>query len=392
MSRQLQGTLTEQERLQLAAYLQNENNKEAVTETLAALLANQVPDKQYDSERFEPLLQAMLQADKLNVNNEPEAEETAIPSIALRQRRWWAVAALLLVTLGAGLFYFLINQPTKTTITPATIAARQDAEPGKEGAVLTLADGTKLVLDTLGNGVVARGNGMKVVLHNGVLAYETPGSNMGTMSYNTMSTPKGRQFKLVLPDGTRVWMNAASSITYPVFFEGNERKVEITGEVYFEVAKDAAKPFKVAVGNDMEVEVLGTHFNVNAHDDGDGLKTTLLEGAVKLKHHQEEVKLAPGQQAQVNNGKVQVKNKVDVDAVMAWKQGLFHFNKSDFASVMRQLERWYDVKVQYEGAIPPGTLTGDFPRTLMLSEVLHILELSGVQFKIENKNLIISNK
>ncbi|MFT3823533.1 MAG: DUF4974 domain-containing protein [Chitinophagaceae bacterium] len=378
MKKQLEGAISDEEQELLQRYVQDEQHKEAVVEALGSLLAQQQPDNAYDAERFEHLLQEVLQADK------PEIVPAPVRRILFR---WVAVAAVLIVAAGAALFFLYYNKqvPVEKTVVSAPA---NDALPGQEGAILILANGNRIVLDSSKTGVVNE-QGMRAVIKDGTLVYEPVAGN-GTLSYNTMTTPRGRQFKLVLPDGSAAWLNAASSITYPVQFIGATRPVSITGEVYFEVAKDAEHPFLVTVNNNVQVEVLGTHFNVNAYEDGNGITTTLLEGSVKINSNAGNGVLKPGEQVIVNNGSLKRNSNADTEAVMAWKEGRFSFNNTSFAQVMGELQRWYDVDVVYESAVPSGALSGDFSRTLLLSEVLRILELSGIHYKIENKKLIVS--
>lgn len=203
--------------------------------------------------------------------------------------------------------------------------------------------------------------------------------------FNTMRTPRGGEYRLQLPDGSKVWLNAASSITYPNIFTGDTRSVEITGEAYFEVAKDAARPFKVQAGN-MKVEVLGTHFNINAYPGEPVIKTTLLEGAVRI----QDAVLKPGQQASLAaTGQFRVEDDVETEEVMAWKNGFFQFNDADMPTVMRQLENWYDITVAYEGRVPKRSFGGAIQRSLPLSKVLDILEENNVRFKIEGRNITV---
>ncbi len=381
MKKQLQGTITAEERAQLQSYVADEGNKEAVTAALEALLEAQEPDQSYDQMRFDPLLQNVLQADK---------PEGMVVPIRKRRYAWLAAAAILIAIAGAGLFY--LYRPDKgAKDQPVVSTGAHDALPGQEGAVLTLANGNHIVLDSTKTGVVEE-QGIRAIIKDGILVYEVPAGITAPVAYNTMSTPRGRQFQLVLPDGTRVWLNAASSITYPTRFEETTRPVSITGEAYFEVAKDASKPFLVKVKEGVEVQVLGTHFNINGYGDEGGMATTLLEGAVKVTRGSDQGTLQPGEQMVLRQGKLKHVNKVDIAAVMAWKEGLFNFNNTPFPVVMGQLERWYDVDVVYEGAVPAGSLSGEIPRSLLLSEVLRILELSGLHYTIKNKKLMISAK
>jgi ferric-dicitrate binding protein FerR (iron transport regulator) len=244
----------------------------------------------------------------------------------------------------------------------------------------------------MGNGVVAMQGNAEVKLNNGQLEYKKAHDAQGmSVSYNTMSTPKGRQFQVLLPDGTKVWLNAASSLRYPTAFTGKERRVEITGEAYFEVAKNAHLPFKVSINDHTAIEVLGTHFNVNAYDDESNINTTLLEGSVKVTSNKQVQMLTPGQQAQVNHesGSVKLVTKADVDEAMAWKNGNFSFNDASLPAVMRQLSRWYNIEIEYKGGIPAGTFSGEIGRSLTLDQVLKGLTRTKIRYTIEKDNKLL---
>ncbi|MCR6722586.1 MAG: DUF4974 domain-containing protein [Chitinophagaceae bacterium] len=222
------------------------------------------------------------------------------------------------------------------------------------------------------------------MLHNGQLVYDGANDEAIAVGYNSMATPKGRQFKMVLPDGTKVWLNAASSIRYPILFTGDERNVEITGEAYFEVAHNKSKPFHVKTSDGTDVEVLGTHFNINSYDNEESINTTLLEGSVRVTSKAGNIVLQPGQQAQSNaNGIISLKRTVNIDQVMAWKNGIFDFQDATLEEVMRQLERWYDIDVTYEKNIPKLEFYGKMGKDLSLETVLNGLEKSNVHFRME---------
>jgi transmembrane sensor len=309
----------------------------------------------------------------------------------LRRAGWWAAAAVVLALASVGTYYLLNQKP----VLPAPVATLvHDVKPGREGATLTLADGRKVLLDSMVNGVVVMEANAEVKLHNGQLVYTktNDGSTAAnTVAYNTMTTSRGRQFQLLLPDGTKVWLNAASSLTYPTAFTGRERKVEITGEAYFEVAKNAHLPFKVVINDHTEVEVLGTHFNVNAYGDESSINTTLLEGSVKVRANKQVQMLTPGQQAQVSNTSTAVKlvTNANVDEAMAWKNGTFSFNDASLPAVMRQLSRWYNIEVEYEGGVPQGTFSGEIGRTLSLDQVLKGLTRTRIRYTIEKDNKLL---
>ena len=308
-------------------------------------------------------------------------------------RNVWRIAAASLIIFIAGTAaYFALRTTEHKTITKALQPQlRNDVAPGTNKAILTLSDGSTIILDDEKNGQVAQQGATQIdKLANGQLIYNIIDGKPAEVVFNTLTTPRGGQFKLTLPDGSEVWLNAASSIRYPSEFIGNERKVEISGEAYFEIAHDAAKPFKVSV-NGMEVKVIGTHFNINAYRDEIAVKTTLLEGSISLtKGDAVTTTLNPGQQAQLeNSGHIQVLNNVDIDQVVAWKNGYFSFNRADLQTVMRQLARWYDVDVIYEGKIPERQFGGKIHRNSNASEALKVLEEMNVHFRIEEKKIFV---
>jgi ferric-dicitrate binding protein FerR (iron transport regulator) len=266
-----------------------------------------------------------------------------------------------------------------------------DIEPGKEGAILTLDDGTTVLLDSMSNGLVATQNGTKVLLNDGQLTYSVDNSSQGKLAYHTMTTPKGRQFQLQLPDGSKVWLNAASSIRYPVVFTGKGREVEVTGEVYFEISQNPNMPFRVTANGKTEIEVIGTHFNINAYTNEGNIRTTLLEGSVRISDHSEKIVLKPGQQAQSGQASDPIKiiDDVDVEKVMAWKNGVLNFQDATLEEVMRQLERWYDIDVIYEKGIPKLEFFGKMGRDLTLNEVLRGLQISEVRCRIEEGRRLV---
>ena len=305
----------------------------------------------------------------------------------LVQRTWFRIAAaagVVAAVLGTWLWLASPERPAEQK--PLAVAGK-DVPPGKDGAILTLADGKQIVLDTVKDGSILQVNGIRVEVKNGQLMY--PPQNNGAIAWHTMSTPKGRQFQLQLPDGSQVWLNAASSIRYPSKFEGNERKVEIDGEAYLEIAKDRNKPFIVATPR-QQVEVTGTRFNINAYSDELIERTTLLEGAVKVTDNNSSSTsmLRPGQQALINGNSVAVKD-TDVDEAVAWKNGLFHFVNADIPTVMRQLQRWYDIEVSYEGAIPMREFQGKMQRDLNLSELINLLEKADLHIKLEGERKLV---
>lgn len=328
-------------------------------------------------------------------------DSTSAPNHRIRfLRRYWAAASLLLL-LGLGTYFWLQNRNQQQALISDNKNSPNNIMPGRDGAILTLADGRQVVLDSLGNGLISMESGTQVLLQDGQLTYAPAGSISGEAGYNTMSTPKGRQFSVKLPDGTRVWMNAASSIRYPTRFTGTERKVELFGEAYFEVTKNRSMPFRVKMNNGVEVEVLGTSFNLNAYRDEGNIDATLLEGSVKVVTtfqklpSERPVILRPGQQAQISQGGqksgpgIKIVNDADIDKVMAWKNGAFNFTDVSLKEVMKQLERWYDIEVVYESTVPKTELTGKMTRDVTLNELLKNLADLGVRCKLEGRTVVV---
>jgi ferric-dicitrate binding protein FerR (iron transport regulator) len=300
----------------------------------------------------------------------------------------YAAAAILLIFMGIGAYYYL--KPVKS---PASFAAQKDITPGSNKAVLTLSNGRQIALNNARNGNLAQQGGTAVhKTGNGLVAYQVstiPGSplhNNAATDFNTVTTPRGGQYQVILPDGTKAWLNSLSSIHFPVAFTGNERNVETTGEVYFEVVKDKLKPFRVSTAG-QTVTVLGTHFNIMAYPDEPQIITTLLEGAVRIVKGGQSKTLKPGEQALVNKDVKVV--SADTEDATAWKNGLTAFTDADLKAIMRKVSRWYDIDVEYQGQISDRTFTGAISRRSNLSALLKILALNHIQFSIENKKLIV---
>lgn len=300
--------------------------------------------------------------------------------IPLGNRRWiWYAAASMVLLLGSGAYYLhRVKTQTETTI----IA---DVPPGGNKAVLTLANGQKVVLDSLANGVIAQQGSTSVDKVGSGLTYKI-NDDGGLALMNTLTTPRGGQYTLRLPDGTRVWLDAASSITYPTAFTGKERRVKITGQVYLEIAHNAAQPFITEVDG-MEIKDIGTAFNINAYNDEASVKITLVTGAVAVGAQV----LQPGQQFILTGGNGEVIDHADLDEALAWKNGKFLFGeKTDIATIMRQLARWYDVDVKYEGQVGVH-FGGSISRQVNVSKVLDKLALTGdVKFRIEGRTIIVT--
>ncbi|TAN17262.1 MAG: FecR family protein [Chitinophagaceae bacterium] len=344
--------------------------------------------------------------------DKPGIREERVKATAVRRMRHskivrWAAAVILLL-IGASVYYYTVKR-TDEGKAPKISATGNDVAPGSNKAILTLANGSKVLLDSVSNGIVtSQGNSKVIKVANGMIAYNnsqrtTHRLPLTTVSYNTLTTPRGGQYQLKLPDGTKVWLNAASSITFPTAFTGNERKVKVTGETYFEVAKDPSQPFivyypsPIGGGQEGAVQVLGTYFNINAYNDEPAMKVTLLAGKIKILSNVEGGQssvIRPDEQVQVNrDGSMTVNTEVDTSETVAWKNGKFKFDNTSLTELMRQLSRWYNVTVIYTGDVKENTgkyaFVGEIKRDSDLSLVLKLLELGGVHFKIDGRKLIV---
>ncbi|MEZ2444785.1 FecR family protein [Chitinophaga sp. RCC_12] len=370
LERYINDLSTEEERLQLLDIIDSRPEIDWYA-LLAPAFTDAVADKTFTPEKWQPVLDSILKY--------PQAEKKT--RVVPLFRRWWSVAAMLAILLGAGWWFYRAGN---AKVSPPVIAMA-DVPPGSNRAVLKLANGQEITLDSAHGNIVQHGN-FKVNNDSGMLNYE---GKANVAEYHTLSTPRGGQYKLQLPDGTNVWLNAASSITYPTVFTGRKREVAITGEAYFEVAKDPGKPFNVQV-NQMNIAVLGTHFNVNAYNDEPDAKTTLLEGAVKVNAGNQVKILAPGQQALLEkNNTLRLIEQVNVEDVIAWKNGYTVFENADIQTIMRQVSRWYNVDVVFEGNIPQRQFAGGISRKSSLAELLKVLEFANVNFVVEGKKIVV---
>jgi len=378
------GTKTEWERI--TAYVNEPSNEPELEKIMHQYW------QQMETSDLQPIVQWEEKCSQLLNKNREQTEAPVYELPARKRRNWnWTTAAAIIITIGIGTYLFITNSREKPSVTQKNpVPVQNDVAPGGNKATLTLADGSKIILDSAANGRIAEQGKTLIEKKGEQIVYTSPVSRIPSveMTYNIMSTPRGGQYQLTLPDGSQVWLNAESSITYPTEFTGNERNVTITGEAYFEVAKDKMKPFQVKAGNQV-IEVLGTHFNVNTYKDEETSNTTLLEGSVRLKTVHTSLILKPGQQGQLNprNEKLSLAANPDVEQVVAWKNGTFNFNGQDFATSMRQIERWYDIKVVYDGQIPKGTFLGAFDRTLNLSDAIELLNGILAKFKLEGREL-----
>jgi len=330
------------------------------------------------------------------------------PGGMVRRLSWRrvAVAAVLALIAGGGYFVMKDGRASGLVAAGAKVApAGEDILPGSDKAVLELGDGSTVVLDSVHAGTIGRQGSAEVVKNrNGGLRYAVGGQTAGgdaagaqaangvvAVVYNRLTTPKGGQYRLELQDGTIVWLNAGSSIRYPTAFTGAERRVEIRGEAYFQVARDARHPFRVAAegpaGGSTEIEVLGTEFNVNAYADEPEARTTLVSGGVRVRTEKDAVVLGPLQQAVASAKGLREQEVADLAQVIAWRSGFFAFEDGDVPTILRQIARWYDVAIAYDGKVPADRFTGRFPRSTSLAGVLKILNISGVRLESENRTI-----
>lgn len=313
--------------------------------------------------------------------NEPKKSIKLWPRIAI-------VAAVFIIIFSIGLLYVL-NQQTKPKNPTAHV---NDVAPGKEGATLTLANGKKILINDALSGNIANQSGVKISkTKDGQIVYEVLDQKSDGIHYNTLTTTRGEQISVRLPDGTLVFLNAATMLKYPTSFaKMNKREVSITGEGYFEVFKDKTHPFIVTTAN-QQIEVLGTHFNVNAYTDEPSVKTTLLEGSVKVNSNSHSEILQPNQQSTLTGNKITIK-EVDTEEIVAWKNNEFLFKDDDFKTNMRKIARWYNVDVIYEDDAPNSFKLGGFSsRSRSLATILKLMEQTGkVHFRIDGKKVYVS--
>jgi len=339
-----------------------------------------------------------LQWDDATVTSEAMLQQRLLQNIESRMqfravrplyKRLAPVAAVAPAVAGIAVLSVLWwKQPAGNKPEPQPATALADRPPGKSGAVLTLADGSTIALDEAQQGQVATQGAIHIQNRKGQLTYTGDKAGSDAAAVNTITTPVGRQYQLVLAEGTKVWLNASSSLRFPAAFTGKERAVELTGEAYFEVAASAHAPFTVKV-NGVNVQVLGTRFNVNAYAEESDVKTTLVEGAVKVEKGTVQQLLSPGEQAVITGSKLKITHP-DIDAVTGWVNGSFIFKKTDIKTAMSQIARWYDLDVRYKGDMSGITLSGDISRDVYVSSLLKALELTGtVKFSIEGRNITV---
>ena len=307
----------------------------------------------------------------------------------IRQIFQWSAAAVILLTVAVGIV--IRREDSKNlVVAPRAMVPISTVPPGKNTAVLTLANGQNILLDSIGDGELVRQGRTRIIKKDDQSLSYLAGTNDATpLGYNVLSTPRAGQYRLVLPDGSRVWLNNVTKLRYPTSFQGMDRTVELSGEAYFEITRDPSKPFIVKV-RDEAVEVLGTSFNIMAYPEESGTQTTLLTGAVAVKTDESMVRLKPGEQAQVGDRRrLRVIKDVASSDIISWKDGFFYFGRASFASMMRQLARWYDVDVIYEGKAPDVEFGGKLDRNLPLNDLLKFLDKNQIHFRLEGRKLIV---
>lgn len=376
IGRCLRGEATSAEQQQLQQWLAADPRHEALYRSL------QDPEQLAAGIAFQETLD--IDADWQAV----QARATAVPVVrrpVWKKIAFWTAAAA--VATGVVLLY-----PRPDTVTDTRIVADQshtfhnDVLPGSNQAVLQLGNGKTVALGSQAGDTITEADGTTIRRGNGSLVYADAGDSAAAGLYNTLTTRAG-QYQLTLEDGTKVWLNAASSLTFPVHFNGAERKVTLTGEGYFEVAANARQPFKVTV-NQVDVLVLGTQFNIGAY--GPAIKTTLVSGTVKVQlPGQRSWQLAPGQQASVQQAQVSI-TRADTEKAIAWKEGIFYFKDDDFRDIMEQVARWYDVELEFKGPLPAKKISGNISRQARLSQVLEMLNyVSGAHFDIRGRTVSV---
>ncbi|MBO9732829.1 MAG: FecR domain-containing protein [Chitinophaga sp.] len=372
--------LTEEEEKELHAFFLNEANREVfnleMQKNTDALIGEGV-----DPQQWEPVLQRVLSADGSATGRVIPIEQAAERGFG----NWWKYAAAVAVMVAAGGFWLSRHQPVSTVKEP--VAAIM---PAANKPILRMSNGKTIVLSDASNGIVSQQGSMTIVkLDSELLAFKGV-ANSSEQMLNTLITPKGRQYSIILPDGTKVWMNAMSELTFPSAFNSRERTVTLSGEAYFEIAAAADHPFVVNTRN-QRVQVLGTSFNVSGYEDEAMISTTLITGKVKVSAGGKSAVLLPGQQLQHNSNSWQVLQSADTDAAIAWKNGYFSFNKANIDAVMRQLERWYDINIVIETKTKSHQFVGEIPMNVTLEEAMSILKHSGINYAIKGRTVTITD-
>jgi ferric-dicitrate binding protein FerR (iron transport regulator) len=365
------GTISPAEEAELAAVLASGKQEAAVHAALQSLWAQHHGQEAFPAAVSEELYQKI------------RPRQQAAPGVHFMRRFRWVAAAVFILIAGAT-GWLLLHQGTEQAQITGSIY-RNDVAPGKVGATLKLSDNRVIQLDSVADGVIAVEHGMKVIKRNGEIFYEGKAANSEAVIYNELIAAKKQRSSATLPDGSIAWVNASSSVRYPVHFTGNERRVTMTGEAIFKVAHNEKQPFRVYARGQV-FEDLGTEFNINAYDEEPVIRTTVLEGLVQTGS----TRIAPGQQAQVAaNGQVKLNTQVNIDEVFAWRDGQFSFSGADIEEIMKQTARWYDVEVEFTAKINQQFTIG-LNRDKTLTEFLQALEQAGhVHFEVQGRKVTV---
>lgn len=368
------GNASKAEATELYQLLEETAGREVIAEILQASFVDERykgAQDEHHKARLKTVLLQRIAAD----------EKKFAPVHSIRRFKWAAAAAVLVLM--AGSVYFLL-QPKPTA--PVTVKVYQkDLAPGHAGGKMKLKSGRIILLDGLKDGLIAEEAGIKVFMEKGQVVYR--GASDDATAYNEIIMDRGRETSAILPDGSTVWVNAGSSVRYPLKFSGGERLVTMRGEASFSVVHDAKRPFRVQV-KDQLVEDIGTEFNINAYDDEAAVVTTLVEGTASVSSGRNKMVVHAGSEARQTAGQLTVV-KADVEKAIAWRKGTFRFTHATIPEMMRQLSRWYDVEVAYEGAIPDETFTGDIERSFTLAQAMKVIEKMSAHFRIEEGRKVV---
>jgi hypothetical protein len=384
LDKYLTGRMTEQEWQIFSRMLKEPEHKSYLDAIIDAELEEHALEGEPDNK--------ILAGIQSHLHQHIKADEKRPGIIFLYLKKVAVAAVFVLAFAGVGYWWFTLKVPLKHEVAQADSTGKEIAiSPGGNRAILKLGNGTELILDSLDEGTLVQQGQAKIIKQgNGQVSYKSTGNNPAEIVYNTITTPRGGQYQLTLADGTKVWLNASSSLRYPANFSGKERRVELTGEGYFEVARNESMPFHVQANN-IDVAVLGTHFNINSYKDEPVIRTTLLEGSVKVTSGKQASRLKPGQEASViTTGEIRLQDDVNTEEVIAWKNGMFQFKAADIETILRQVARWYDIQIEYKGGIS-ARFSGQISRSANAEQLFKILELTNkVRFEIHGRNIVVT--
>ncbi|NML38772.1 DUF4974 domain-containing protein [Chitinophaga sp. G-6-1-13] len=385
LDKYLAGNINAAEREQLGALLASDEH----WNNLKALIDEDWEQLPAETDVVDPLGQSMYE----RIQEQAFAGKHILQPVYVSKRKWWVAASVAaLITVSATLYYFNTKSGHRQSETARV--QQNDVGPGGDKAILTLANGEKIMLDSGRQGVIVSQSGLTIQKNGaGQIEYHVSARQNTPVEFNTITTPPGGQFLIVLPDGSRVWLNSCSSLHFPTDFRELQRDVDLQGEAYFEVAENAHHPFHVTVNNKINIKVLGTRFNVMAYPDEENIRTTLLQGAVQLWNDNKPLLLKPGEEGRYNrNQSTLVAIAANEEEALAWKNGYFSFEHADLKSIIRQLARWYDLEIVYEGPVPEKRFAGMIPRNGALSGTLNVLRGMGVDSRLNGKKLVIMPK